>query len=268
MGSQVNLDRVYMASTYFKSKGFSTVRQSCFPAKLQLDIPFFYSLNTTVNSFTKDELSNVIQVGVNLRYEASLLNTLFRREQTRHGLNYLTVGAFSSLRYQHCHEGNSFHTLFSLLENRISFIKKQSVYKKPLGLLIGVNTLRISYSTFLQQRLHSLGKACFIKTKTKDRLGYVHSSIGSLAFAHLGLYTNKVTSKKYFTRMHPDYINEFRAITNNKTIINLETKSLYECSGSVLALEGRIRKHQKVINHLPNNHFKVKDSFEKIISNF
>lgn len=245
-----------------------------------MDFPFFYSLNRSFCSFAKNELNGLIMIGTNLRYEASLLNTRLRREQSRSGLSYLTVGSYASLQYAQRHSGNSFRSIYALLENRVPSVKARFLSVLPVAVLLGVDSLRGHYSFFLQQGVRALGKNFFVKTAQKDRLGYVHSSIGSLAFAHLGfssqtLKTTDVTtlfsvnapshSESFFKWSAFSEANKNRTefsqlvirgthysseISVNKSAITktLPLTSFYEREGSLVVLEGRKRKHVKAVS--------------------
>jgi hypothetical protein len=215
------------------------------------------------SSFSENEVSSVLQIGTNLRYEASLLNTLLRREQSRRALAYVTIAAPTSLRYSHTHQGNSFRSLLTVIENRSQMVKELLIQTKPLAIFAGVNSLRNSQSVFLQQLFRQLGKQFFVKTKTKDRLGFIHSSVGSLAFSHLGFSSKKVSSSYVtFAVAQPDYyansslqknffVDKPNEFTNE--IVKLQVKTLYECSGSVRAIQGQRRKHVKAINPVYTN---------------
>jgi len=259
---------VYAASTYVKSKGIGVVMQSVTPANIIIDIPFFYSLNTTFNQFS--DLNGIIQIGINLRYEASLLNTLLRREQSRRLLSYITVGSYTSLRYIHSHEGNSLRTLFSSVENRIPFIIHHYNKKLPTALLIGVLSMRSKHANFMQQIVRQLGKLFFVKNKHNDRLGFIHSSIGSLAFAHLGLYTKSIVNLSNentvttFSINQSDY-NQESLRGFNIIYKTIPVKTLYESKGHLLALQGQIRTHSKVINELNQM---TSFNFENALINF
>ena len=98
-GSQVNLERVYVAKAFTSVKPYGSINQDFISPKLNLDIPFFYSFNRMFSVFAEDTRSSVMQIGTNLRFEASLLNTILRREQSRRGLQYVTVGALTSKPY-------------------------------------------------------------------------------------------------------------------------------------------------------------------------
>lgn len=251
MGSQVNLERVYAAKAFTSVKPYGSINQDFISPKLNLDIPFFYSLNRMFSVFAEDIRSSVVQIGTNLRFEASLLNTILRREQSRRGLQYVTVGAFSPLRYAHSHKGNSINTLYCILENRITFVKQQYNSIKPLSILSGVDSLRNNYSTFIQKLIFLVGKLFFIKTASQDRLGFVHSSVGSLAFSHLGI-TSKMTQTDYTFKVASPIYGQNVAL-NSTFNYGMPSKTLYETDGHLLSLQGQRRKHVKVINPIVVN---------------
>lgn len=212
VGSQTNLERVYALSTFAKIRGTYAVYQDYAPAQLNLDLPSLYSLNFSVQNLAKVAISGLILIGANPRFEASLLNTALRREQFRRGFSYLTVGAFTSLRYAQTHQGNSYRTLFASLENRVAFVKSRLALQHPVGILLSINSLRNENASYLQKLVVSLGKFNFTKTAKSDRLGFLHSSVGSLAFAALGLSTKKrgnMQNSTLFTVGQPAFSESF-----------------------------------------------------------
>ena len=241
-----------------KSKGNSRLSQSFVSANLCLDIPFFYSFNRTFASFSENRVGSVLQIGTNLRYEASLLNTVLRREQSRRALSYFTVGAFSSLRYAHSHQGTTVRSLFSIVENRSSFRKEILSQSKPLAVFVGVNSLRNNEGNFMQTIIRQVGKQFFVKNKSKDRMGFIHSSVGSLSFSHLGLSGNKTGSKSTtFLVEQPDYyqVSSLKKsfFVNEPAEFRIETKTMYEFSGYLRSIQGQRRKHVKAINPIVSN---------------
>jgi len=213
------------------------------------------------NSFGENTRSTVRQIGTNLRFEASLLNTILRREQARRGLQYITVGAFSPLRYTHSHKGNSLYTLYSILENRIVFVKKQYSNIKPLSILSGVDSLRNNYSSFIQKLIFKVGKLFFTKTAKQDRLGFVHSSVGSLAFSHLGIVSKTPQTPYLFTVAAPSYNQNDKLVSSIRKEQELDlnfnyaitAKTRYETDGHLISLQGQRRKHVKIINPIAAN---------------
>jgi hypothetical protein len=215
IGSHFNIEMIYTVAIFAKSIGINTTMlyQSYAPANIQVDSPFYYSLNSTVKSFINNNLTTIIIVGLNLRYEASLFNTMFRRAQSKHNNFFITMGSFNSLRYTHIHQGNSFRRLLSFIENRVGFVKNRYINQASVAVLLGINSLRGHISKSLQQRVNLLGNQFCVKIGSKDRLGYIHSSISSLAFAHFGHIHNtnlKIDNNFYISIGQPNYsINYF-----------------------------------------------------------
>lgn len=94
---------------------------------------------------------------------------------------------FNSLRYDHTHQGNSVRTLVAYLENRLSSVQSRRQQSTATPILLGADSTRRANGASLQRLVSAVGKRRFTKTKSADRLGYIHSSVGSRAFAYLGL---------------------------------------------------------------------------------
>ena len=124
--------------------------------------------------------------------------------------------------------------------------------------LIGVNALRNSQGTFMQEIIRQVGKQFYVKSSGTDRLGFVHSSVGSLSFSHLGLSGKKFVAKaSMFVVNQPDYYEVSAtkqsyfltaASKTNGEVVTLKGKTRYEFSGYLRSLQGQRRKHVKVIN--------------------
>jgi len=263
----------------------SMIIESFASSKLQLDIPFFYSLNDTTNFDNISNLSGLILVGINPRFETAILNTKFRNAISQRNFNIIRISVFTSLRYSQIHQGNTFRTLYSILENRINTVKINIGFKIPVGILLGVNNLRNAQATHLQHLVLNLGKSFFVKMQNKDRLGYLHSSVGSLSFAFLG-YTPKKTNIKtpvstLFTVNQPNYSQKFfnwkkkigyiiknmfvfdthfdiniesnfnsKLVKDEKEVIILSPiTSFYENDGHIIDVNNRLRRHSQVIEN-------------------
>ena len=279
VGSHSNLERVYAINTFIKIKGNNNISFGYRPAQLRLDQPFSYSLNRTVSSFIELNISGFLMIGTNLAYEASLINTMFRREQNLRNNFFVTIGAFTSLRYKQSHQGNSFRALIGSIENRYYFIAKNFININSIGILLSVNSLRNQHSIFLQKIIHSLGKFFFVKTGNQDRLGYLHNSVGSLSAAHFGLVSKRgqgskkntlfsinrsIDSESFFNRLSKlvgpkatyqtytifdtNFPSNFEKLSQNFTKIQgYPLTSFYEIEGHVISIEGQKRKHIKVV---------------------
>lgn len=266
VNSHVNMEMLYFVNALYTSFGKNTsFTQDTFTPKVNLDIPFFYTLNQKVNTFTSKKMSMLITIGTNLRYEASLLNTIVRRKQNYSSITILTVSAFNVLCYPQHHQGNSYQSLIARIQNRLNFVKKEFKQKDNVSILVGINNRRNRYGSFIQKIVMQLGKSFFIKTTKDNRLGFIHSSVGSLAFSNLGISPKTKNLKKainislgieksnsFFNMEEKEIIvfdTHYEIIDNVK--VNYEvypTTSLYERNGSLLSIDNIKRKHIKVIN--------------------
>ena len=264
IGSQVSLESRYALDAFAKrtlSTNPFAYTQTKYSANLLNDLPFFYSLNKVVDSFTTNPLQNVIMIGTNLRYEASLMNTLFRREFKQRGATYVTLGNFSPLAYSQKHKGNSYRSIIARVENRMEFVKEFRAQSNKVGIYVGVNNLRNSNAPFMQQFVLKMAKYFFAKTQKNDRLGFVHSDVGSLAFSHMN-YANSTSfnntkkantnfcyvglnaesNKNYFSDKITVFSTHFKKEPTHYAI-----PSFYESTGHILSIENNIRKYNKVV---------------------
>lgn len=234
-----------------------------------------------MQSLSDKPLGGLIVINSNLRYEASLVNTILRREQNRRATPYATIGAYQSLRYAHNHGGNSLRTLIAIIENRLPLLKHRvSSVNGSTGVFVGVEALRSVYAPFIQGYAYILGKQLYTKTQAGDRLGFVHSSVGSLAAAYLGFSSNgdadnssrmtfglPQTTKSFFKRYveagfrrifsisFDTHLTSFGGIKGKNGVAarHLPVTSLYERTGHFRTIENRMRKHFKVVTPPTNS---------------
>jgi len=230
-------------------------------ANINTDFPQFYSLNKVVNSFSTNPYQTIIIIGTNLRYEASLLNTRFRREFKQRGATYITFCNYNSLAYGQSHKSNSYRGIISTVENRISFVKNAMIFSNSVGIYVGVNNLRNVNSSFLQQYVRQIAKYFFTKTQKNDRFGYIHSNVGSLAFSHFNIKSIYKTHNPIVHTISLGVNNEFttninhftdNAFTSFSTHFKKEnnayiTTSFYESTGHIVSIENKVCKHNKVV---------------------
>ena len=271
--SHTNLEIIAFLINFYKQSNDTIINftQSNFVSKLNNDVPFFYTLNQKVNEYISQKINLVLIIGTNLRYEASLLNTILRRKQIQNNLKLLTVNSFNVLNYQQNHSGNTSITLISILQNRLIFIKTEIKKKEGIFLLNGANSNNHKYGIFLQEVFIALGKYFFIKTKKQTRLGTIHSSVGSLAFSHIGFksinsinilkikqinvgleHSTKSFIKNFFNKKTKEtftFDTHYNDI-EKKNIVNIvyPITSFYERTGSLISIDNLIRQHNKVIN--------------------
>lgn len=292
VGQHANLERIYSILSFSKrinSTNHVYGIQHKFPSFRNTDFPFAYSLNRSFNSFleinpsTLNSFKQVQQVGgffragLNLRFEASLLNTTIRREQARRNFPIYYTNVFTHSRTSSTktfHVGNSLSSIIAILENREAFVSKSRIFLPQFVRLQSAEFYRNNSSLFFSKIIGLLGKALFVKTNNYNSFGTIHSSVASLAFANIGIAT-KITknlnqnilgsnnsiifnienslenqenfrkkayskAKKIGYSTHRNYANPFD--------FNIPSTSLYERSGHFFVLEGRLRKHRKAVN--------------------
>ena len=275
--SHTNLEIISFIINFYKQAEYYNFTQSHNISKLPNDLPTFYTLNQKVTQFISQKLNLILIIGINLRYEASLLNTRLRRKQIQTNLNLRTIAAFDILNCQQNHQGNTSLSLLAIKENRISFVKAALQKKERVTLIYGETITRHKYGLFIQQLILQLSKYFFVKTKTQNRFGIIHNSVGSLAFSHIGFKT--IDYKYAQINEHIAKIKQINVGANNinKSFIynyfnkrksqsftfdthyietNIEglknnlypTTSFYERSGSLLSVDNLIRQHNKVLN--------------------
>lgn len=274
-GNLSDLEGIYLLSQFIKLCGNSDIQVGNFKLKLNFDLPFFYSFNRTINSL--NNLGALLLIGLNTRYESSVLNSYLRKHQLARALPYATIGAYSSLRLRQNHEGNSLRALLAVAENKTSLTSTFYNLTNP-SIFFGVETLRIKNGSFLKNIITFLGKKFFTKTKQGERFSGVHSNVSTLNFAHLGLtagvrspFHSSRHKDKELSTLFTHQMNDFKAqkwlsaknythvvaLTTNKVNFGgndhlVPLKSFYEKDGFLFNIEGRLRKFKKIVSPSPN----------------
>jgi NADH-quinone oxidoreductase subunit G len=79
-----------------------------------LDLPCFYQFNSNFKNI--DNCDSILLVGVNPRYEASMLNTRIRKRYNQKNIPIGLIGSPVNLTYPISHLGSSTKTLIELAE--------------------------------------------------------------------------------------------------------------------------------------------------------
>jgi NADH-quinone oxidoreductase chain G len=274
VGHTIDIEGAYALATFLKVRGFGDITFGNHMVNVNTDAPFFYGFNRTLESL--DSLGALLLVGTNTRFEASLLNTYLRREQNRRALNYASIGNSANLRFRHAHQGNSLRSLHAFLENRLSIVK--TLYNTAgASIMVGFDTLRMRDGDALQNMTRYIGKKFVAKTRAGERFGLIHSNVTSLVFTNLGLVPS--ARSPLYSSLHRDKgidtlfsvqtpnlrTRRWLSPTTYTHVVALSThsggealpydrlipiKSLYEKSGHLISLEGRLRKFQKAVTSM------------------
>jgi len=274
VGPIMDIEGTYALTSFLKVRGFGDIAFGNYQSRSNIDAPFFFGFNRSIDGL--DNLGALLLVGTNPRFEASLLNTYLRREQMRRALVYATVGNFASLRYRHAHQGNSSRALHALSENRLPLA--QRFYNLAgSSIMLGFDSLRSRHGYYLQNMVRFLAKKFITKTRRGERFGLIHSNVTSLNFSNLGLVAS--ARSPLHSSLHRDKNIEtlftvqqgnlrtrrWLSPTTYTHVVAMAThtggevlpydrliplKSIYEKSGHVFSLEGRLRKFQKAVSTL------------------
>lgn len=270
MGSICNLQEVYFTSQFLKLCGSTDIQVGNIAPKTNYDLPFYYNFNRTIASL--NNLNTLLIIGLNTRFETSVLNSTLRKHQLNRGLNFFTVGPYAPLKLRQKHIGNSLRTLISLSENKIKEVL--SCYLElNTSIFYGFESLRNKHGFLLQNIVRFLGKKLCTRTLAGDRLGLVHANISTLNFANLGIFSgvrsslfvdtlqDKEISTLFLIQSEQfksdkwlspsNYTHVVGVSTNSTTTIKYDSlipiTSLYEKDGFLFNIEGRLRKMNKVV---------------------
>lgn len=265
-----DVESLFLLNFYIKSLGSSDIQVGNVISKLNIDAPFFYGLNRTLKSF--ENINGVLMIGTNTRFEASLLNTLLRKQQLAKALPYLTFNHAMSLKLKHTHQGSGLRSLLAFVENKVTTTK--NFYNTAnISLILGENILKTVNGAGLQNIFRFLSKKFLTKIKQENRASILHSNITTLLFANVGvqpgvrsvLYNDNLEDKKLHTlfAVQPYELNKKKWLSTAKYthLIGLGThkpsnivfdrflplKSFYEKDGYVYNIENRLRKFYKVV---------------------
>lgn len=273
VGSTQNVESLYVISQFVKLLGFSDIQFGNYTTKANYDNPSYFLLNRSLESFEK--LTALFMIGTNPRYEASLLNTILRKQQNYRGIPLISVGSYSSLKIKQNHGGNSLASLASFVEGRKASLNSCYLISGS-SVIVGFDNFKLEAGGMIQNMARFVGKKFFAKTKQGERLGVLHSNVTTLNMAMLGinvgvkspLNSTLIEDNKYGVIMavSPESFNTNQWLSTSRytTLIGLSThkdtslkadflapvKSVYEKEGLVYNVEGRLRKFYKVVTGL------------------
>jgi NADH-quinone oxidoreductase subunit G len=199
--SLIDLEGLYIMSQALKLAGGADIQAGNNISKINFDIPSYYTLNRSVNSFAN--LTSLLMIGVNPRFETSILNTSLRKHQLARDLTYYFIGVYANLKLKQNHLGISPKRLVDILINK-SVATKDLVLTKGSSIFLGAEILKSKNGAILQNLVRLFAKRLFLKTALGDRLGILQGNSTQLIFNHLGvapsvrsnLYVEEIQDKK------------------------------------------------------------------------
>jgi hypothetical protein len=199
--SLIDLEGLYIMTYGLKLSGAADIQAGNHISKINFDIPSYYTFNRTVSSLTN--LTSLLMIGVNTRFETSILNTTLRKHQLGRDLIYYFIGVYSNLKLKQNHLGISSTKLLEILSNKTN-ATKELVLTKGSSIFLGSEILKSKNGAILQNLARLLAKRLFLKTSEGDRLGILQGNPTNLIFNHLGikpsvrsnLYVEEIQDKK------------------------------------------------------------------------
>jgi len=179
-----DVESLYLLNFFVKSLGSSDIQAGNVLSKVNIDVPIFYGLNRTLKSF--ENINGLIMIGTNTRFEASLLNTLLRKQQLAKALPYVTFNHAASLKLKQNHQGSGVRSLLAFVDNKVS-LTKTFYNMNNVSLILGAGSLKTLNGSSLQNIFRFLSKKFFTKIKNEERASILHSSITTLLFANVGI---------------------------------------------------------------------------------
>ena len=226
-GSLSDVNSIYYFFQFLNHLGSNNLQCEEDPLFLNIDIPLFYQFNSQIKGI--EEGDTFLLVGVNPRYEASMINVRLRKQYMKEDITIALVGNPVDLTYPYLHLGSSTKTLIEITEGRHSFCKKLRSAKKPI-VIFGTEFLKRKDSKALINLTRTLGRYSILQLNNYNGYNTLHSNISQINACELGafpgtrstLYVNSIKKKKRDIL----YLLETENINFNKWITKEQNKPL------------------------------------------
>ena len=266
-----------------------------FEKNYQLDNSFSstFRLNSTLKNISESDFC--LLVGVNPRYEGSLLNVSLRKRYLEGNFSVASIGTPLNLTYPIEHVGNGLNYFFKILEGKHSLCKKLLKSKKPM-IILGSSIFKRFDLIDTQHTLKSLEKYSSINTKNWKGINILQADSNQTGSLELGydyldnyklsksrvLYsinTEEFSTKErlapfyeYFKKKDYFHIIHQGSVNNNPiqeyANVVLPNSSDLEEEGTFLNTESRYQKTSKVLPSLKwaRNSWKITAILSKILN--
>jgi NADH dehydrogenase (ubiquinone) Fe-S protein 1 len=184
-GSISDLKSIYYFFQFLNNIGSANLQVEENPLFLNIDIPLFYQFNSSIKGIEEGDL--FLLVGVNPRYEASILNVRLRKQYMKEDVTIALLGNPVDLTYPYLHLGNSTKTLVEIAEGRHPFCKKLRSAKKPI-FIFGTEFLKRKDSKALINVTRNLGRFSILQLKEFNGYNILHSNISQSNACELGTF--------------------------------------------------------------------------------
>ncbi len=275
-GQLANIEVIYFLFQFLNELGSNNIQFGTHQLKLNVDIPLFYRFNSQIKKIDQGDV--FLFIGVNPRFEASMINVRIRKQVMRKKAIIASIGTYTDVTYPILHLGNSTKTLINLSEGRHYFCQKLINAKNPI-IICGTEFMRRSDSLAITNLVRFLSHSIFANLKTHNGFNILHSNIGSINSCELGaipgtrsfLHLNQkkfnidllwlVKTDKINKKQVLNFTNNIKRtktflvdshITENYTFSDflIPTAAPYEESNILVNTEGFVQKSNRVVSSL------------------
>ena len=223
-GHIVSIEDFFFFSLFLNQYGINNFLINDYLYNINTDLPAFYRFNSQIKNIEESDL--ILLIGINPRYEASMLNLKIRKHFFNKNVSVNLIGSYIDLTYPINHLGNSTKTLLNIVEGKNDFCIKLRKSKNPL-IIVGSEIALRADSLTIQNLVRILSKKSFLLFKNKLNLNYVHSNLAQSNSSELGLTSNAKSIVYLFNKYKIN--KEFYMINNNINELNKFEKMSY-CS--------------------------------------
>ena len=184
-GQLSDLKSIYYFFQFLNHLGSNNIQCESRLLTMNIDIPLFYQFNTTIANIEKGDV--FLLVGVNTRYEASMINVRLRKQFLKDDIEIGVIGNPVDLTYPYYHLGSSTKTLLEIAEGRHVFCKKLRNASNPI-LIFGTECLRRQDSETIINLNRYIGKYSIVNLADFNGFNVLHSNVGQINSFNLGAY--------------------------------------------------------------------------------
>lgn len=278
-GNISDVHSIYYFFQFLNNLGSNNLQCEDERLAINIDIPLFYKFNTTINNIEQGDV--FLLVGINTRYEASMINVRIRKQFMNEDIQIAMIGKAIDLTYPYLHLGSSTKTLIELAEGRHYFCKILRSAKNPI-IIYGTEFLKRKDSLALINVSRFIGKYSVVHLNNYNGFNILHNNIGQIHSCELGaipgtrstlhlnylkkntgdilylLENNNINLNKWVHFEKNNQITKVIAHTSHKfeniSLLNLliPSKTPYEKNSLVINTEGRIQKAPKAVSPITN----------------
>ena len=193
VGESVDSETAYILRKFLLAQGSSSLRIQGCASDLDNSFPSSYTMNPSIYGIEDADLC--LLIGVDTRFESSLLNVRLRKRSLEGCFTVGTIGPAFDPTYPVEHLGSTMKTLMDLVEGKHSFCKDLYEAKNPIilcGSSLFEGCSKESVETVLERLILEIPAISRIQTQTEVQAnsGFVHTGPNTVGLLDLGIKPN------------------------------------------------------------------------------